>query len=207
MEAAGLIRRDMNGKRCYRIESLVTGQALAAAGYGRRRVDMPAPTDEPLTVAEPEPEPTPPLVLVPRHSTHPSVYPEVDEALPDDEPLSSAVHVDTASLQTFGLLVEAMRLVGLAMAQLPALSAPDPGVAQRLATTLEENQRLRHRAARAEDLNVALKAERDGAVRMKQALQANLDNMAKGAFSPEQYRKFIELDRTMRAAPTSAKGD
>ena len=193
----GLVARQMNGKRTFLIEASVDWDFLDAAGYGYDyvpKVGVKPPPPEPKVEVE-SPEPPPALAIV-EHRTDPSnnVLELVDDSF----------RVDADRLRPIGYLVEASRLVAMAVSE---WENPDTKLGYRLADVLEENDRLRRKLHLAEDRCHALSGERDGLRRAKQMLEANFDRLAKGSFDEAGYRRFKELDKLIRSAPSPTKAD
>jgi hypothetical protein len=119
------------------------------------------------------------------------------------------VRVDTAGLEPIGILIEAVRLISTAipLTMSAANAAPDVDVLDRLAATLADNERLRRKLSQLGDELHATKAERDGLRKAKHMLETNLSDMAKGSLNEQNYRRYVDLDRLVRAAPGSLKGD
>ena len=74
---------------------------------------------------------------------------------------------------------------------------------RRLATTLEDNQRLRGKLSLAEDTIRALRQETENRRRREFELQERIRQLEEALQNPvPDARAFRELDRTMRQAPT-----
>lgn len=192
LEDWGLIAREVGGKRTYRITATVAPATLTAAGYDRAYCGTVPRRAEPLSLigeTEPDTEPEPALIISEQWVTEPKV--------------------DTDGLAPVGYLIEAVRLISQAipMTMIPAAIDPNPEVLDRLATTLADNERLRRKLAQLGDELHATKQERDGLRKAKTMLEHNLSDMAKGALNEQHYRRFVELDRLVRSAPGSTKGD
>lgn len=84
------------------------------------------------------------------------------------------------------------------LAEIRPMQAVDDAVAERLAVTLEENQRLRKKLNEATETARAHKSALDAAQRMNRQLQENL-NKALGR--PLDDRAWRELERLVRSAP------
>lgn len=90
----------------------------------------------------------------------------------------------------------------------------DDKLAERLATTLDENERLRAKVRTLEskltianDTATAHNNRAAGAERTNRELRAQLDAVTKAAgFDVNAYRQFKDTDRTMRAVPGTTKG-
>jgi hypothetical protein len=200
LERHGVIARKLNGKRCYLIEATVTPDLMVRAGYSKRFAGITAltPVEEPL--AEPAPEP-----IEPTFDSPPALVMIQEPALIG----APEVRVDTAGLEPVGILIEAVRLISTAipLTMSAANAAPPVDVLDRLASTLADNERLRRKLSQLGDELHAAKAERDGLRKAKHMLETNLSDIAKGSLNEQNYRRYVELDRLVRAAPGSLKGD
>ncbi len=204
LELDGLLAREVHGRRTKSLVLMVTEEELARhPHYG----------------SDPWKRVTPPLRVVPPRVEVPEVVPALPtEVLPE---VASAVVPPAVeeeepwtpppldpSVDPQALLSHAITFIAQAMAtSRPNQPEHDPKVLHRLSETLDENQRLRRKVGAAGDEIMALRTEVRGLREAKRALEANIATIAKGALDEAGYRRFIDLDRLVRTAPTSGKGE
>jgi len=172
----GCIARDMGAKKTYKITLLLADDEMPP---------RPAPQPEPV----PEPEPERPLTLVaPPEPDLPAVVAQATE-----DPVNALLEIQK-----------------LAMGAVMGLTRDGGGHdsdtdGERLAATLEENQRLRHKVA---DLSETVAAKAKEIEALRKALttaQANLSAIQKAsAEAPQRERQLANLratERFMQAPP------
>lgn len=204
LEIDGLLAREVHGRRTKSLVLMVTPEQLA---------------EHPHYGDDPWKRETPPLRVVPPREDEPEVVPALaTEGLPA---LASAVPEVVVveeeawtpppldpSVDPQALLSHAITFIAQAMAtSRPNQTEMDPKVLHRLSETLDENQRLRRKVGQAGDEIIALRHEVSGLRAAKRSLEANIATIAKGALDEPAYRRFIDLDRLVRTAPGSAKGE
>lgn len=205
MDRAGLIDRLLYGRRTLRIEAAVTGDDLIAAGYPRSY----SGSDPAINVLPLEDEDSD---ETPEDSSDAAIGDDASQELPPEsepDPELPPITVNVDGLTVTGILIEAMSLLSRAIPLTAGSDTPEvnPEVLDRLATVLADNERLRRKLREAGDNLRAVQAERDGLRRAKQMLEANLSEMARGSLNEQTYRRYVELDRLVRSAPGSMKGD
>jgi hypothetical protein len=172
----GTIEREMDDKKTYRITLLLADD------------EMPPRPQPVVTEPQPEPEPVPPtLALVP-------------------EPDMPAVVAD-ASDDPVNALLEIQKLaMGAVMGLTRQRSEPDTDTdRERLAATLEENQRLRDKVRDLSETVAAKAKEIDALRKALTTAQANMAAIQKAsADAPERERQLANLratERFMQAKP------
>lgn len=197
LEADELILRDIRGKRTFSIVLVPTVEELRQhPQYG----DDPFPPngtpvpESPGTVVDAIPPPRQSLVVVPNPPVSPLDTKYAPNWTPPPLPDGADPHV---------LLGQAMTYIAQAIATSKPIERSDPEVLTRLASTLEDNQRLRGKLSATED---ALRAARDEATALRKAkglLEDNMRTIANGRLDEQALRRFRDLERMMQTPPNA----
>lgn len=214
MEEDGEVLRDVRGKRTY---AIVLGDVLPGTedrvkelASFHRRVVLPAPrvrevADDEVVEAEPEAVPAPEPVAVAVEHLVPGAPDDggVDPTPVTARDLLARITSDMTALVTLSQ-AEALEQY---KAVLAAMQAERDEARERLAMTLDENQRLRIRHREATDEVKAMGTRIQRLTLERNTLQQNLDAAMRDARKVVNHEVHKQVDRVMRQAPTSSKGD
>lgn len=199
MQSDGEVSRDVNGKRCYGIR-LCVPTPKTARQLGLLREQLGVPVDEPVEDAPVEPalveEPTAPVAPV---ETIDVVLAWVEE--------QRGASARMASMEAWILELERQLTEQSPSDELVRLRTEHSEMSQRLAMVLEENTRIRIRLRDAGDELRASSTRIAGLNREKADLQNNLRAALQASKNIVDAEVRRELDRVMRQAPGSSKGD
>jgi len=202
---AGLVMTVVHGRRTLRIWSLVSHEDLDRAGFERSTNGHAAPEEDgqapPIQVVEhvPPAPPAPPAPEEPDRSLDVDVVSTLIDRGEEGLPPELRIADNAQGLSQTGLIIQAVRLLMLAMTE--PRGETFESVAERLASTLEENLRLRRQNDALAMAKRALDGEVSALRKASHLAQENLDRMARNAFDPQKYREWRDLDRQMREVP------
>jgi len=210
LENDGLVIRDVRGRRVFSVALVPTADELRKhPRYGRN--------PWPHTNGQPKPEPVATIADEPLDGSTQDVGPVEPHASTVNAALRAEVvneqpdlfadwtppPAPTPNADPHTLLGLAMSYIAQAVATSRPIERTDPQVLQRLASTLDDNQRLRTKLAVAEDTAHALRDEVTGLRKVKAMLEDNVRTIAAGRLDEGALRRFRELERFMQAPPNA----
>lgn len=216
MEEDGQILRDTKAKRTYEI---ALGDVPDNVMRRVKDLGLVTSTPEPEPEPAPEPEPEPESVIETEAAPAPAL--EGEQAPTPPETVAPPVDVDqlaAALLRQVARTLDSQTITPEEVNDLrraaehfeaetvQAVQARDE-MSRRLAETLEENQRFRRKLSEATDLANARRTQIERLVREKNELDANLKAAIKASGSVVDAEVRKRLERVMRAAPGTTKGE